>query len=48
MGPTSAGRYLKVVFVPDPGGHSGFVVTAYELRRKALKAYRRARRRKKR
>ena len=48
MGQTSAGRYLKVVFVPDPDGDSGFVVTAYELRGKRLQAYRRARRRKKR
>jgi hypothetical protein len=47
MGQTSAGRYLKVVFVPDPDGQSGFVVTAYQLRGKGLKAYRRARRRKK-
>jgi hypothetical protein len=48
MGATAAGRYLKVVFVPDPGGDSGFVVTAYELRGIRLKAYRRATRRKKR
>jgi hypothetical protein len=45
MGQTLAGRYLKVVYVPDPDGRSGFVVTAYELRGKALRAYRRARRR---
>ena len=48
MGQTSAGRYLKVVFVPDPDGASGFVVTAYELRGKGLRAYRRATRRRKR
>ncbi len=48
MGPTVAGRFLKVVFVPDPAGESGFVVTAYELRGKRLTAYRRAVRRKKR
>jgi hypothetical protein len=48
MGQTSAGRYLKVVFVPDVGGDTGFVVTAYELRGKALRAYRRAIKRKKR
>ena len=48
MGQTSAGRYLKVVFVPDPGGNSGFVVTAYQLGGKRLQAYRRATRRKKR
>jgi hypothetical protein len=48
MGQTSAGRYLKVVFVPDFDGASGFVVTAYELRGKGLRAYRRATRRRKR
>jgi hypothetical protein len=48
MGQTLAGRYLKVVFVPDPTPGSGFVVTAYQLRGKALKAYRRMRRRKRR
>jgi hypothetical protein len=46
MGQTLAGRYLKVVFVPDPTPESGFVVTAYELRGKALKAFRREQRRK--
>jgi hypothetical protein len=48
LGTTVAGRYLKVVYVPDKGAKSAFVVTAYELRGKALKAYRRAKRRKKR
>jgi hypothetical protein len=48
LGQTLAGRYLKVVFVPDEGGQSGFVVTAYELRCHALSVYRRARRRKRR
>lgn len=48
LGQTSAGRYLKVVYVPDDDGESAFVVTAYELRGNALKAYRRAKRRKKR
>ena len=48
MGQTSAGRHLKIVFVPDPEGDGGFVVTAYELRGKGLKAYRRDKRRKKR
>ncbi len=46
LGQTSAGRYLKIVFVPDPTPGTGFVVTAYELRGKALKAFRRMRRRK--
>ncbi len=47
LGQTTAGRYLKVVYVPDEGGGSAFVVTAYELKGKALKAYRRRKRRKK-
>ena len=45
LGQTEAGRYLKVVYVPDKDRKSAFVVTAYELRGKALKAYRRAKRR---
>lgn len=45
LGQTDAGRYLKVVYVPDEGRDSAFVVTAYELQGKALKAYRRAKRR---
>ena len=46
LGTTSEGRHLQVVYVPDPGTHSVFVVTAYNLRGKALLAYRRRRRRK--
>lgn len=46
LGQTAAGRYLRVIYVPDPGADSVFVVTAYELRGKALQAYRRRRRRK--
>lgn len=45
LGQTYAGRYLRVVYVPDPGGEGAFVVTAYELRGNQLKAYRRRRRR---
>jgi hypothetical protein len=45
LGQTQAGRYLRVIYVPDPEGDSAFVVTAYELRGKQLKAYRRRRRR---
>ena len=48
FGQTLAGRHLKVVCVPDEVGNGVFVVTAYELRGKALKAYHRAKRRKKR
>ena len=46
LGRTEAGRYLRVIYVPDPEPDSVFVLTAYELRGKALKAYRRRRRRK--
>ena len=44
IGRTSAGRYLRVVYVPDREPDSGFVITAYELRGKPLVAYRRRRR----
>ena len=44
LGQTRAGRYLRVVFVPDPEPDSIFVITAYELTGKALKAFRRHRR----
>lgn len=43
MGQTRAGRYLRVIYVPDPEPESLFVITAYELRGKPLKAYRRRR-----
>jgi len=46
IGQTRAGRYLRVIYVPDPEPDSIFVITAYELRGKALTAYRRRRRRK--
>jgi hypothetical protein len=46
MGQTRAGRYLRVIYVPDPQPDSVFVVTAYELRGKPLAAYRRRRRKK--
>ena len=43
LGQTKAGRYLRVVYVPDPDPRSVFVITAYELTGKALLAYRRRR-----
>jgi uncharacterized DUF497 family protein len=46
LGQTSAGRYLKVVYAPRKEGPGIFVITAYELRGKELRAYRRRRRRK--
>ncbi len=48
LGQTMAGRYLQIVYVPDEGADSAFVVTAYELKGKALKAYRRRKKRKRR
>lgn len=45
IGQTRAGRYLKVIYVPDPEPESVFVITAYELRGKPLAAYKRRRRR---
>jgi len=46
-GQTDVGRYIQVVYTPDPKGDSVFVITAYPLKGKALNAYRRRRRRKK-
>jgi hypothetical protein len=40
-GQTSSGRYLRIIYVPDPEPNSVFVITAYELRGKPLTAYRR-------
>ena len=46
IGRTSGGRYLRIIYVPDPEPESIFVITAYELRGKPLMAFRRRRRRK--
>ncbi len=43
LGQTEAGRYLKVIYVPDPTPGSVFVITAYDLGPRALKALRRRR-----
>ena len=45
LGQTQAGRYLRVVYVPDEVGDGVFVVTAYPLAGKQLKAFRRRKRR---
>ena len=45
IGQTRAGRYFKVIYVPDPEPNSLFVITAYELTGKQLTAYRRRRKR---
>ena len=45
IGQASTGRYLRVIYVPDPEPDSVFVITAYELTGKPLLAYRRRQRR---
>jgi len=45
MGQTSAGRYLRVIYIPDEIGDGVFVVTAWEMRGNELRSYRRRRRR---
>jgi hypothetical protein len=46
LGRTAAGRYLQVIYVPDEGPDSVFVITDYDLRGKAKRAFRRRQRRK--
>ena len=46
LGQTSSGRYLKVIYVPDPEPGSAFVITAYDLGPKAKHALRRRRKKK--
>jgi hypothetical protein len=43
IGQTAAGRYIRVVYVPDVESSRIFVITAYELQGKALRAYRQRR-----
>lgn len=45
LGQTSSGRYLRVIYVPEPED-SVFVVTGYELTGKPLAAYRKRRKKK--
>ncbi len=45
LGQTEAGRFLRVVYVPDDEGDGVFVITAYPLAGKQLKAFRRRKRR---
>jgi hypothetical protein len=47
VGRTEAGRYLRIIYVPDPSPNSVFVITAYPLGWRALRALRRRRRRRK-
>ena len=46
VGQTRSGRYLRVIYVPDPVPGSVFVITAYELGPKAKRALLRRRRKK--
>jgi hypothetical protein len=46
LGRTAAGRFLRVIYVPDPEPDSVFVVTAFALNGKPLAAYRRRRKKK--
>jgi hypothetical protein len=46
IGQTRGGRYLRVIYVPDPQPDSVFVITAYELSGKPLAAFRRRRKHK--
>ena len=46
LGQTASGRYLRVIYVPDPEPDSVFVITAYDLVGKPLAAFRRRRRKK--
>jgi hypothetical protein len=44
LGQAQNGRYLRVIYVPDPEPGSVFVITAYPLEGKPLAAYRRRQR----
>ncbi len=46
LGQTKAGRYLRVIYVPDPEPESVFVITAFDLGAKALRALKRRRKKK--
>ena len=41
VGQTRAGRYLRVIYVPDPDSDGVFVITAFDLEGKPLAAFRR-------
>jgi hypothetical protein len=46
IGQTRAGRYLRVIYVSDPEPESLFVITAFDLGPKALRALKRRRKKK--
>ena len=45
IGQDEGGRYLRVIYVPDEVDDAVFVVTAYPLASRELKAYRKRKRR---
>jgi len=47
LGQTEAGRYMRVIYVPDPTPGSVFVLAAYELGEKALRRRQKSAKRKK-
>jgi len=46
IGQTSDGKYLKIIYIQDKKENDLFVITAYEIKGKALLAYKRRRRKK--
>jgi len=46
LGQTCAGRYLRLIYIPDAEQESVFIITAFELTGKPLVAYKRRRRKK--
>jgi len=46
VGQTRSGRYLRVIYSPDDDGEGIFVITAYDLPAKQLRALRRRLKRK--
>jgi hypothetical protein len=46
VGQTRSGRYLRVIYSPDEDGEGIFVITAYDLPQKQLRALRRRLKRK--
>jgi hypothetical protein len=45
LGQADSGRPLQVIYVPEEDGRQAFVITAYNLRGKALAAYHRRQKR---
>lgn len=47
LGRSAGGRFLRVIYVPEPQADAAFVITAYDLTGKPLAAFRKRMRRKK-